>query len=75
MKFERNAGILLHPTSLPGKYGIGDLGYDAYKFVDFLEKSGQKLWQVFPRRQVEVSPQPRLQKIRLPRLSQARPLW
>ena len=48
MKFERNAGILLHPTSLPGKYGIGDLGDDAYKFVDFLEKAGQKLWQVFP---------------------------
>ncbi|HEX9251568.1 MAG TPA: 4-alpha-glucanotransferase, partial [Ignavibacteriaceae bacterium] len=48
MKFERSAGILLHPTSLPGKYGVGDLGYDAYKFIDFLEKAGQKLWQVFP---------------------------
>jgi len=48
MKFERSAGILLHPTSLPGKYGIGDLGEDAFKFVDFLEKAGQKLWQVFP---------------------------
>lgn len=48
MKFERSAGILLHPTSLPSKYGIGDLGDDAYKFVDFLEKAGQKLWQVFP---------------------------
>mgnify|MGYP003499009774 CR=1 FL=1 len=47
MKFERGAGILLHPTSLPGKYGIGDLGNDAYKFVDFLERAGQKLWQVF----------------------------
>ena len=48
MKFERSAGILLHPTSLPGKYGIGDLGDDAFKFIDFLEKAGQKLWQVFP---------------------------
>jgi 4-alpha-glucanotransferase len=48
MKFERNAGILLHPTSLPGKFGIGDLGSDAYKFVDFLVEAGQKLWQVFP---------------------------
>ena len=48
MKFERSAGILLHPTSLPGKYGIGDLGDDAYTFIDFLEKAGQKLWQVFP---------------------------
>ena len=48
MKFERSAGILLHPTSLPGKYGIGDLGDEAFKFIDFLEKAGQKLWQVFP---------------------------
>lgn len=48
MTFERNAGILLHPTSLPGKYGIGDLGKDAFQFIDFLEKAGQKLWQVFP---------------------------
>lgn len=47
-KFERTAGILLHPTSLPGKYGIGDLGPDAYRFIDFLESAGQKLWQVFP---------------------------
>ncbi len=48
MKFERSAGILLHPTSLPSKYGIGDLGNDAFLFIDFLEKAGQKLWQVFP---------------------------
>lgn len=48
MKFKRSAGILLHPTSLPGKYGIGDLGSEAYRFVDFLEDGGQKLWQVFP---------------------------
>ena len=48
MRFERAAGILLHPTSLPGKYGIGDLGSEAYNFINFLEASGQKLWQVFP---------------------------
>jgi 4-alpha-glucanotransferase len=48
MKFERSAGILLHPTSLPGKFGIGDLGSEAYRFVDFLVEAGQKLWQVFP---------------------------
>ncbi len=48
MKFERSAGILLHPTSLPGNYGIGDLGEDAFKFVDFLKEAGQTLWQVFP---------------------------
>ncbi len=48
MQFERSAGILLHPTSLPGRYGIGDLGNEAYNFVNFLEAAGQKLWQVFP---------------------------
>ncbi len=48
MRFERSAGILLHPSSLPGKFGIGDLGSEAYNFVNFLEAAGQKLWQVFP---------------------------
>lgn len=48
MNFERCAGILLHPTSLPGKFGIGDLGGEAYKFVDFLVAAGQVIWQVFP---------------------------
>ncbi|MDZ7765377.1 MAG: 4-alpha-glucanotransferase [Melioribacteraceae bacterium] len=48
MEIGRSAGILLHPTSLPGKYGIGDLGHDAYKFLDFMESAGQTLWQVFP---------------------------
>lgn len=48
MKFERSGGVLLHPTSLPGKYGIGDLGPSAYKFVDFLAETKQKLWQVLP---------------------------
>lgn len=48
MKFERSAGILLHPTSLPGRHGIGDLGPDAFRFVDFLESAGQKFWQVLP---------------------------
>src|SRR5690554_81959 len=48
MKFERSAGILLHPTSLPGRFGIGDIGNEAFNFVNFLEAAGQKLWQVFP---------------------------
>jgi len=48
MQFERSAGILLHPTSLPGKFGIGDLGNEAYKFIDFLKEAGQTLWQTFP---------------------------
>jgi 4-alpha-glucanotransferase len=46
--FERSAGILLHPTSLPGRYGIGDLGNEAYNFINFLEAAGQTIWQVFP---------------------------
>src|ERR1041385_8028660 len=48
MKFERSSGILLHPTSLPGPYGIGDLGPQAYHFVDWLESTGSKLWQILP---------------------------
>lgn len=48
MTFQRASGILLHPTCLPSKFGIGDLGAAAYEFVDFLERSGQKLWQVLP---------------------------
>ncbi len=48
MNFPRSGGILLHPTSLPGPYGIGDLGPQAYRFVDFLIDSGCKLWQVLP---------------------------
>src|SRR5436190_12302065 len=48
MTFPRSSGILLHPTSLPGKFGIGDLGDEAYRFADFLAASGQSLWQVLP---------------------------
>ena len=44
----RSSGILLHPTSLPGKYGIGTLGAEAFKFIDFLRKSKQKIWQILP---------------------------
>ena len=45
---ERKAGILMHITSLPGKYGIGDLGTGAVNFLDFLHRSGQSCWQVLP---------------------------
>ncbi len=45
---ERKSGILLHVTSLPGKYGIGTMGSEARAFVDFLVASGQKLWQILP---------------------------
>jgi 4-alpha-glucanotransferase len=44
----RRAGILLHPTSLPGGAGNGDLGPDAYRFADFLAASGMSLWQTLP---------------------------
>ena len=47
-KYAREAGVLLHPTSLPSKYGIGDLGKEAYKFVDFLAAAGQHVWQILP---------------------------
>lgn len=48
MSFPRASGILLHPTSLPSRFGIGDLGKEAYQFADFLASTGQHLWQVLP---------------------------
>lgn len=46
--FPRSSGVLLHPTSLPGRYGIGDLGEQAYRFVDWLAAAGQSIWQILP---------------------------
>jgi 4-alpha-glucanotransferase len=48
MPFPRSSGILLHPTSFPSRFGIGDLGSEAYQFIDFLAKSYQQYWQVLP---------------------------
>lgn len=48
MDLHRASGILLHPTSMPGRFGIGDLGNEARLFLDFLHKSKQSLWQVLP---------------------------
>ncbi len=48
MKFPRSSGILLHPTSLPGPAGSGDLGSAAYEFIDWLCSAGQSLWQMLP---------------------------
>ena len=48
MKFSRSAGVLLHPTSLPGQYGIGDLGHEAQQFISYLHQGGIKIWQVLP---------------------------
>ena len=48
MRFPRASGVLLHPTSLPGRLGIGELGEEAYRWVDFLVGSQQRYWQVLP---------------------------
>jgi 4-alpha-glucanotransferase len=48
MDLERGSGILLHPTSLPGKFGIGTLGDEAFEFVDFLKTACQKFWNILP---------------------------
>ncbi|MCF2139412.1 MAG: 4-alpha-glucanotransferase [Candidatus Lokiarchaeota archaeon] len=48
LSLERSAGILLHPTCLYTPYGIGDLGPQAYSFIEFLQKAGQKFWQILP---------------------------
>jgi 4-alpha-glucanotransferase len=45
---KRGCGVLLHPVSLPSKYGIGDMGKEAVEFINFLYKGKQKLWQVLP---------------------------
>ena len=48
MTFKRSSGILLHPSSLPSSYGIGDLGPQAFRFVDWLASTNCKLWQMLP---------------------------
>ena len=48
MQLPRASGILLHPTSLPGRHGIGDLGPEAHAFVDWLAETGQTWWQILP---------------------------
>jgi 4-alpha-glucanotransferase len=48
MKFNRASGIILHPTSLPGDYGIGDIGKHAYQWIDFLAGCGCQIWQILP---------------------------
>ncbi|MGK7392331.1 MAG: malto-oligosyltrehalose synthase [Candidatus Cyclobacteriaceae bacterium M2_1C_046] len=48
LKEERSAGILMHITSLPSSFGAGDMGPEAYKFADFLERCNQRYWQILP---------------------------
>lgn len=55
MKHRRSAGLLLHITSLPSAFGVGDLGPEAYKFVDFLTRANQRYWQVLPLSPVSVA--------------------
>ncbi|MBR2141930.1 4-alpha-glucanotransferase [Anaerovibrio sp.] len=47
-KYPRQCGVLMHPTSFPSKYGVGDFGPAAYEFVDFLVKAKQHIWQILP---------------------------
>src|SRR3954447_22394763 len=47
-RLPRSSGVLLHPTSLPGLFGIGDLGPTAYAWVDTLARAGQTWWQMLP---------------------------
>lgn len=54
----RSSGILLHPTSLPGRFGIGSLGAEARKFIDWLSESGQKIWQILPLGPTDLSHSP-----------------
>ncbi|MCD6356632.1 MAG: 4-alpha-glucanotransferase [Anaerolineaceae bacterium] len=48
LELNRSSGILLHISSLPGKFGIGDLGREAYMWIDFLDQTGTKYWQILP---------------------------
>ena len=48
LSFSRSAGLLLHISSLPSKYGIGTFGKEAFAFVDFLQEAGFAYWQVLP---------------------------
>ncbi|UWG97122.1 bifunctional glycogen debranching protein GlgX/4-alpha-glucanotransferase [Dehalobacter sp. DCM] len=48
LKLDRSCGLLMHITSLPSPFGIGDIGEEAKKFIDFLNESGQRLWQILP---------------------------
>ncbi len=48
VRVNRSSGVLLHPTSLPGRFGIGELGTEAFRFADWLAAAGQRIWQVLP---------------------------
>ena len=58
MKNHRRSGILLHITSLPSRFGIGDIGPEAHRFADFLKQAKQKVWQVLPLNPITVGDSP-----------------
>ena len=58
MIFPRRSGLLLHPSSLPSPYGIGELGPAAYRFIDFLNEAGQAYWQILPLTPTDTSNSP-----------------
>ncbi len=58
MKNQRRSGILLHITSLPSRFGIGDMGPEAHRFADFLKQAEQKVWQVLPLNPITVGDSP-----------------
>ncbi len=55
---DRASGVLLHPTSFPSRFGTGDLGHEAYQFVDWLAAAGQSYWQVLPLNPVDAGYSP-----------------
>ena len=55
---KRRSGIIMHISSLPGKYGIGTFGKEAYDFADFLKKAGQSYWQILPLNQTSYGDSP-----------------
>src|ERR1017187_9722056 len=69
--FPRSSGILLHPTSLPGRFGIGDLGPEAYRLVDFLAAAGQRMWEVLPLRPTGYGDSARVIRFKMPLLRAA----
>ena len=48
MNIKRSSGLLLHPSSLPGPYGIGDFGFEARRWIDFIADAGFSWWQILP---------------------------
>ena len=48
MDINKSSGLILHPSSMPGEYGIGELGSNCFEFIDLLKTSNTRIWQVLP---------------------------